>query len=395
MKDRIILHCDLNNFFASVSLYYNPTLKNIPVAVCGDKESRRGIVLAKNEAAKKYGVKTAEPIFEARAKCPELVILPPMMEKYAEFSERARRIYSRYTDMIEPFGIDECWLDVTGSTVLFGGGEEIAQRIRKEIKSELGITVSVGVSFNKAFAKLGSDLKKPDAVTVISRQNFKNTVWPLPASSLLFAGNKTAQKLKAHGIYTVGDIAACSDLLLSSILGKNGLELKAYASGNDASPVVTPTDQSKPKSVGHTVTRAEDFCSYSEVWKEFLNLCQSISDTLRFHSLYAGGVTVHIRFRSLEVKEFSKSFKDTTNSAYILAQRGMELFKRSYSLTEPLRSVGIRAINLKDCESAVQEDMFGTASRNAEVEKIEDSVYEVRKKFGKSSVTRASQVDRD
>lgn len=395
MKDRIILHCDLNNFYASVSLYYNPTLKNLPVAVCGDKESRRGIVLAKNEAAKKYGVKTAEPIFEARAKCPNIVILPPIRDKYAEFSERARKIYSRYTDMIEPFGIDECWLDVTGSTLLFGGGEEIAGRIRKEIKSELGITVSVGVSFNKAFAKLGSDLKKPDAVTVISRDNFKDTVWPLPASALLFAGNKTAQKLKTHGIYTIGDIAACSDALLSSLLGKNGTELKTYATGNDVSPVVTPTEQSKPKSVGHTVTRGNDFCSYGEVWKEFLNLSQSISDTLRFHNLYAGGVTVHIRFQSLEVKEFSKSFKDTTNSAYIIAKRGMELFRSVYSFSEPLRSIGIRAINLKDCESAVQEDFFGNASKNAEVEKIEDSVYEVRKKFGGSSVTRASQVDSD
>lgn len=395
MKDRIILHCDLNNFYASVSLYYNPTLKNLPVAVCGDKESRRGIVLAKNEAAKKYGVKTAEPIFEAKAKCPELIILPPLRDKYAEFSRRAREIYFRYTDMVEPFGIDECWLDVTGSTMLFGSGEEIAQRIRKEIKAELGITVSVGVSFNKVFAKLGSDLKKPDAITVIPREKFKDIVWPLPVSALLFAGSKTSQKLKMHGIYTIGDIASCSDSLLVSLLGKNGIELKTYAQGRDMSPVVTPNKTSKPKSVGHSVTRAEDFTSYDEVWTEFLNLCQSISDTLRSNELYAGGITVHIRFQSLKVKEFSKSFKDTTDSAYILARRGIELFKEVYSFGEPLRSIGIRAINLKDRNSAVQEDMFGSSSKNTEVERIEASVYEVRKKFGKSSVTRASQVKSD
>ena len=191
MKDRIILHCDLNNFFASVSVLFNPTLKNMPVAVCGNKENRHGIVLAKNELAKSYGVKTAEAIFEAKSKCPDLIIVPPIYEKYEEYSKKVFEIYQRYTDMVEPFGIDECWLDVTGSTVLFGSGEEIANKIRKTVKKELGLTISVGVSFNKVFAKLGSDMKKPDAVTVISRENFKEKVWPLPVSDLLFVGAKT------------------------------------------------------------------------------------------------------------------------------------------------------------------------------------------------------------
>ena len=176
LMDKIILHCDLNNFFASVSLLFNPTLKDLPVAVCGDKENRHGIILAKNEIAKSYGVKTAEPIHEALRKCPELVTLPASYDKYKEYSKKAYKIYQRYTDMIEPFGIDECWLDVTGSTVLFGSGEEIAFKIKEDIKKELGITASVGVSFNKVFAKLGSDMKKPDAVTVINRQNFKQKV---------------------------------------------------------------------------------------------------------------------------------------------------------------------------------------------------------------------------
>ena len=195
MSDRIILHCDLNNFFASVSLLFNPTLKDLPVAVCGDKENRHGIILAKNELAKKCGVKTAEAIFEAKRKCPDLVLLPPIYNKYEEYSKKAFNIYKRYTDLIEPFGIDECWLDVTGSTVLFGNGEEIAVKIKEDIKRELGITASVGVSFNKVFAKLGSDMKKPDGVTVISRDNFKDKIWHLPIGDLLFVGKHTLENI--------------------------------------------------------------------------------------------------------------------------------------------------------------------------------------------------------
>lgn len=390
MKDRVILHCDLNNFFASVSLLYNPTLKNLPVAVCGDKENRHGIVLAKNENAKKFGVKTAETISDARKKCPELVILPPLMDKYRGFSAAAHKIYSRYTDMIEPFGIDECWLDVTGSTMLFGGGEEIAHKIRGDIKRELGITVSVGVSFNKIFAKLGSDMKKPDAVTVLSRDNFKEKVWPLPVSDLLFVGRKTADKLRSCGIYSVGDAAVCDGALLERLLGKNGAELKKYALGEDDSPVITPSAGDKPKSVGRSVTGSKDFTCSEDVWSVFLSLSQSVSDALKAHSLFAGGVQVHIRTSSLTVKEFSRSFHDTTDSALVIARRGLELLNQNYNFAEPLRSVGIRAINLKTYETAVQEDIFGNAQRQAAQEKIENSIYELRKSFGESSITRAS-----
>lgn len=393
MKERIILHCDLNNFFASVSLLFNPTLKNLPVAVCGDKENRHGIVLAKNEIAKSYGVKTAEAIFEAKSKCPDLVTLPPIYGKYREFSDRAHKIYERYTDMIEPFGIDECWLDVTGSTVLFGNGEAIAEKIRSDIKKELGITVSVGVSFNKIFAKLGSDMKKPDAVTVISRENFKEKVWRLPVSDLLFVGKKTCEKLKGCGINTIGDVTQCDDATLKRLLGKNGEELKRYALGEDNSPVVTPTEDDKPKSIGKSTTCAKDFTSNDEVWKAFLNFSQHICDALRQKGLYAGGVQVHIRTASLAVKEFSHTFNDCTNSSVCFAKRGFELFCKNYTFGEPLRSVGLRAISLKSKDTAVQQDIFGEDRKQAELEKIEDSIYELRKKFGESSIKRGSAVD--
>ena len=390
-EERVILHCDLNNFFASVSLLFNPTLRSVPVAVCGDKKQRHGIVLAKNEAAKRCGVKTAEAIFEARAKCPELVILPPMMDKYKEYSEKAHRIYEEYTDMIEPFGIDECWLDVTGSRLLFGSGEEIADKIRREIKQKLGITVSVGVSFNKVFAKLGSDMKKPDGITVISRENFREKIWRLPISDLLFVGRKTTDRLRSCGICTIGDAAVCSDEMLERLLGKNGLELKRYALGEDNSPVSRQHEKATPKSIGRSVTRQQDFKTPDEIWGMFLSLAREISDSLREQGLYAGGVQVHIRNAALSVKEFSRSYPDSVNGAKIIAERGMELLNEHFGFTEPLRSVGLRAINLRGYQTAIQEDIFGDSEKRETEEKIESSIYELRKKFGSTSITRAAE----
>ncbi len=392
MDERIILHCDLNNFFASVSLLFNPTLSDMPVAVCGDTENRHGIVLAKNEIAKKFNVKTAEPIFEAKRKCGELVILPPIYEKYEEYSKKAQEIYARYTDLIEPFGIDECWLDVTGSTLLFGSGEEIANKIRKDIKRELGLTISVGVSFNKVFAKLGSDLKKPDAVTVITKTDFKEKLWGLAISDLLFVGKNTASKLNSIGVRTIGDITLCDNRTLTRLLGKNGIDIKQYALGEDNSPVIPVTENSKPKSVGKSVTCGKDFTENGEVWKAFLEFAENISDTLRKHSLYASGVQVHIRTSSLVVREFSKTFKTSTNSALTLAKRGFELFGEHYNFAEPLRSVGLRAIGLKSEETAVQQDIFGEADDESHNEIVEDSIYKVRKKFGNASIKRGRIV---
>lgn len=393
MSDRVILHCDFNNFFASVSLLFNPTLKEMPVAVCGDKENRHGIILAKNELAKRCGVKTAEPIFEAKSKCPDLVLLPPLYDKYEEYSKKAHKIYSRYTDMIEPFSIDESWLDVTGSTLIFGSGEEIANKIRNDIKKELGITVSIGVSFNKVFAKQGSDMKKPDAVTVISRENYKQKIWPLSIENLLFVGRKTCEKLKNSGVNTIGDITCCDDAMLKRLLGKNGLDLKKMALGEDCSPVVTPKESDKPKSIGKSVTRGKDFENREEVWKAFLSFSQYICDILHQKNLFAGGVGVHIRTASLKVKEFSCSFLVPTNSTLNFAKKGFDLFLKNYDFSEPLRSVGLRAINLKDDKSAIQQDIFGIEELETEQENIEDKLYKVREKFGKSSVKRATNIE--
>ena len=390
MPDRIILHCDLNNFFASVSLLLNPTLYDMPVAVCGSEEERHGIVLAKNEIAKKYGVKTAETIWQAKAKCPQLVTLPPDRDKYKEYSKKARKIYERYTDLIEPFGIDECWLDVTGSTFLFGNGEEIAQRIRKEIKEELSITVSIGVSFNKIFAKLGSDMKKPDAITVISRENFKEKVWKLPAEDLLFVGKSTAKRFKENGVFTIGDITECDDAMLERIFGKNGKLLKAYAKGEDNSPVLPPDENSIPKSIGRSVTLNHDIKTREEVKKVFLSLAEDISSNLRKKGLYAFGVQVHTRTCSLKIKETAESFSPGINSAVLIAKRGMKIFDENYIWNEPLRSVGIRVIGIKGENTAVQQDFWGISENERKEEEIENSIQTVRDKFGNDSIKRGS-----
>ena len=395
MKERVILHCDLNNFFASVSLLSNQTLYDLPVAVCGSVEERHGIVLAKNELAKKFGVKTAETVWQAKAKCPDLVILAPDYKKYNEYSRRAHEIYERYTDLIEPFGIDECWLDVTGSQFLFGSGEEIAQRIRKEIKAELGITVSVGVSFNKVFAKLGSDMKKPDAVTVISRENFKEKVWPLPIGDMLFVGKSTVKRLHDCGIITIGDITECDDKMLVRLLGKNGATLKMYALGNDDSPVASMNDESVPKSVGRSVTPKKDITNREEVWKIYLTLAEDISRNLRKHGLFAGGITVHTRNSALAVKETTRALKVPVNTAISIAKKGIELFDEVYRWEMPLRSVGLRAVNLKNQgEVASQQDLFGETEDEVQAQIIENCFQNVREKFGNDSLKRATTVEK-
>ncbi len=393
MKDRIILHCDLNNFFASVSLLSNPTLYDMPVAVCGSVEARHGIVLAKNEIAKKFGVKTAEAIWEAKQKCPDLVTLPPDYKKYHEYSRAAQKIYARYTDLIEPFGIDECWLDVTGSTMLFGSGEQIADKIRRDIKRELGITISVGVSFNKVFAKLGSDMKKPDAITVINRDNFKQKVWPLPVSDLLFVGKRTCEKLNQNGIFTVGDVTKCDDTMLTRLLGKAGAQLKCYALGEDNSPVTPPSDDDIPKSIGRTITPPKDITSSDAVWKIYISIAEEISQILHEKNLYAATIQVHTRDTNLKTKEYSHTLTNPLNTSILLAREAMKIFQKNYNWGLPLRSVGFRVTNLKGDNVAFQTDIFGQESDEQKQEIIENSILSVRKKFGNQSLKRGTNCD--
>lgn len=388
LQNKVILHVDMNNFYASVECMLNPDLRDKPVAVCGSVEERHGIVLAKNYKAKAFGVATAEAVWQAKQKCPSLVIVPPHFEQYMKFSHLAREIYGRYTDMIEPFGLDECWLDVTGSRY-FGDGEKIAYEIKEAVKSELGLTVSVGVSFNKVFAKLGSDMKKPDAVTVITKQNFKRQIWHLPVAELLGVGRSTNKVLASYGIHTIGELAETSDALLISRLGKNGVSLKRYANGEDTSPV-TKSDYVFPmKSAGHGTTTIKDLETNAQVWSVMLELVQDISEKLRNHNKKATGVSVYIRNSELVTQEWQCGIKVPTSSTLCIAKAAYELFKKSYTWQKPIRSVTVRAINLVEKDLPEQLDLFTDVSEVDRKERLDLVVASIRARYGKNAIRNA------
>lgn len=389
MDERIILHCDLNNFFASVECLAHPELKGKPVAVCGSVEERHGIVLAKNEVAKRYGVKTAEAVWQAQQKCPDLVILPPHYEKYMDYSRRARAVYERYTDLIEPFGIDECWLDVSGSTMLFGSGETMANNIRLSVKKELGITISAGVSFNKIFAKLGSDMKKPDAVTVITRDTFRQTVWPLRAEELLGVGPSTRRKLNALGIFTIGDIAAAEERVLLCSLGKHGELLRRSALGLDNARVIPDTEAPAVKSIGRSTTCPRDLLTNEDVRVVFLALSEKISCSLRTHRALAGTVQISVRDSLLCCYEKQRRLTQPVRLTRILTATAMDLFAESWDWRRPIRSVGIRVCDLVAENSPLQFSFEFSPQKLQRAENLEVRVDGLRARFGKNAVCRA------
>ena len=388
--ERQILHSDLNSFYASVEIMLDPSLRGKPVAVCGSTEDRHGIVLAKSELAKKAGVKTGMVNFEARKLCPGLIMLPPQYEQYLKYSKMARDIYLRYTNQVEQFGMDECWLDVSASRAVYGDGVRIAEEIRSSIRNELGMTVSIGVSFNKIFAKLGSDMKKPDAVTVIGEVDYKEKVWPLPASELLYVGPATSSKLASYGIHTIGDIARTSPDFLKQLLGINGLAIWRYATGADRSRVMD-IDYSIPvKSVGHGITCVADLVNEEEVWKVMLELSQDIGHKLRLYELKARGVQITIKNNGLLCKQYQTQLEVATQSPTEIALKARELFSKNYNWSMPVRAVTVRAISLIPADTPQQVSLFDDMERRKKRELLDDTVEDIRRRFGKRAIYSAS-----
>ena len=280
-KNRVILHCDMNGFFASVELLDYPELRDKPMAVCGDPESRHGIILAKNEIAKRYGIVTAETLWQARKKCPDLQTVPPHHKKYQHYSRLINEIYLQYTDMVEPFSVDESWLDVTASQKLFGNGKQIADKIRHQVKKELGLTLSAGVSFNKIFAKMGSDYKKPDATTVITQENYKNILWPLDIRDLFFVGKATADKLQGIGIHTIGQLAESDRHTVTALLGKQGNIIHDYANGLDQTPVSRFDEREDVKSIGNGSTFRRNLEGIQDIRTAVIALSDTVAVRLR------------------------------------------------------------------------------------------------------------------
>lgn len=386
---RNILHCDMNNFYASVECMLDPTLKKYPVAVCGSVEERHGIVLAKNYKAKAFNVQTGDAIWQAKQKCKDILIVPPHFEEYIKYSKLARDIYNRYTDCVEPYGMDECWLDISGTESIFGSPEKVANDIRKTIKFELGLTISVGVSFNKIFAKLGSDMKKPDAITVISEESFRTKIWDLPASDLLGVGHSTARTLSSYGIHTIGDLAGTSPDFLQRKFGKNGLKLWRFANGNDTSAVMPTGFVSPIKSIGHGITTVEDLKTEEAVWALFLELSQDIGHKLRVHQKCAEGVAIYIRDNTLYAKQWQKKLAFPTQSPMLIAKSAFDLFKQSYHWNNDIRSVTIQAINLSQQDTPRQLDLFMDTKKIEKQEKLDVCIESIRSRYGKNAIRNA------
>ena len=384
--DRIILHCDLNSFYASVELRDHPDLRTVPTAVCGDPSSRHGIILAKNEAAKKYGVQTAETIWQARKKCPGLVLLPPHHSLYRQVSRQVNAIYEQYTDLVEPFGIDESWLDVTNTLHLFGGdARALADHLRARMKQELGLTLSVGVSFNKVFAKLGSDYKKPDATTVISRENWRELVWPLPVGALLYVGGAAQKLLAQFGVRTIGDLAACKRDALETLMGKMGVQLHDYANGLDTDPVRSRYQPEQVKSVGNGTTFPRNLTTAEQVRGGIAILADSVATRLRHSGLYAGGVQVTVRDPQFHDRSRQTQLSAPTHLIRELTEAAMDLTHQLWRPPAPVRALTVTAIHLVPQEDAYEQvDLFtaGAAPRKEKQEKLEATMDRLRGKYG-------------
>ncbi len=393
---RVILHCDCNSFFASVETALNPEYKNVPMAVCGSQEDRHGIVLAKNELAKSFNIQTAETVYSAKKKCPNLVIAEPHYNEYMKFSRRVNDIYARYTDMIEPFGIDESWLDVTASRKLFGDGLEIAELIRKEVREEIGITVSIGVSFNKVFAKLGSDYKKPDAITVISEENFKRIVFPLPVSSLLFVGKKTEISLRGMGIKTIGELAAASKELLVTRLGKPGEMLYNYANGLDDTPVCATNEHSKSISNGFTFRRDLSTMQDYRIGIDFL--CEEIGRKLRLNSQVCSTVSLTIKDVYLQSIQRQVTLETPTDVAREIANAAFAILKSIWHDGKPARSITVSVSKLT-CLSEIKSQISMFENPSDEKHKInkkrELSIDIIRQKYGNDAIFNGALMDTD
>lgn len=389
--ERVILHCDQNCFFASVELLSHPDLRDVPMAVCGDPASRHGIILAKNEPAKRFGVQTAETVWQARRKCPGLVLLPPHHKLYREYSVRVNELYGQYTDLVEPFGIDESWLDITGSMHLFGGDPvAIADELRRRVREELGLSISVGVSFNKIFAKLGSDYKKPDATTLISPENWQEIVWPLPVGAMLFVGRSAQRTLAQYGVETIGQLAACRPEMIEQLLGKLGRQMHEYANGLDRSPVRPQAEREPVKSVGNGTTFPHDLTRWEEVRAGLAALSDSVAMRLRRQGLYCSGVQVTIKDSSFCSISRQKRLESPTRLMKDIQRAAMELTRSAWRAPTPIRMLTVTALHITEsAESFEQLDLLGAgrAVSDARQEQLESAVRAIRDKFGDGSIT--------
>ena len=389
--ERIIAHSDCNCFYASVEMLRNPSLRDVPFAVCGSTEERHGIVLTANYPAKKRGVKTGMANWQARQTCPGLYVVPPRYNDYIQFSGFVRELYNKYSDRIEPFGLDEAWIDLTGCVSSFKEGEQAVYEIRERVRRELGITVSIGLSDNKVFAKLGSDMKKPDACTIIPRAKYKELIWPLPVSDLLYVGRATEIKLRSRYINTIGDLAKTNPSNLKYLLGKVGLILYAFANGEDHSMVAAADSEPPIKSIGNSHTCPRDLESDADVKIMIYALSESVGARLMELGMYAS--TIEFSFIDSELKNYgARQCKAPipTNISGEIADIAFSLFKKAYGhWPKPLRKVGVRGSDLVSMHRPRQLTIFEDAERSAAKEELERTINDLRRRYGNKIIQRA------
>lgn len=385
--DRIILHSDINSCYASIEHALRPEYDGLPLAVAGSVEERHGIILAKDELAKSCGVKTGMAVWQAQLLCPQLNLLPPRMDVYLRYAAEVQKIYAEYTNLREPFGIDESWLDLTGCYAVRDGAWA-AQEIRRRVKKELNVTVSVGVSWNKVFSKLGSDYKKPDAVTSISRENYREIVWPLPVEDLLYVGRATSVKLRRIGIDTIGALALCDPMILHRLLGKMGYVLSAFANGLDASPVRREDLSAPVKSIGNSTTTPRDLVCDEDVRITLLALTESVAMRLRESGFKTRLITVSVRSTDLSWKSHQLKLDHPTAGTKEIFLAGMSLFRELHRWPAPIRSLGISAGSLSPAGAPEQLDLFGESDTRQKQAALDAAMDHIRKKYGFDGIRR-------
>lgn len=395
MKDKIILHVDINNFYASAALLYNPDLKDKYMVICGNPEKRHGVVLAKNERAKKAGIKTGDTLNEARKKVKNLYALPPDFKKYSYLSKKAIEIYKQYTPKVESFGLDECWLDVTETADLFGGGLKIAEEIRSKMKEKVGLTVSVGVSFTKVFAKLGSDMKKPDAVTVIDKKNYKNIIWNLPVGDMLYVGRSAVKKLDDMGLYTIGDVANFSKDILVSAFGKNGSKLYEIANGADDEEVSTANEAVLPESVSNGATTERDIDNVYDAKSLIYSLSEVVAYRLRKYGLSALGISIGIRDNKLSYYSRQAKLTNPTDDAKRIADCAFNILQKNYVFGKdnPLRMITVGTYNLVNGLYDLQLNLFESDEEKTCC--LNSKLDGLRNKYGYGVLKRAIEINPD
>ncbi len=388
----MILHSDANCFYASVEMVENPDLRDRKIAVCGDPEQRHGIVLTANYPAKRMGVKTGMANWQAMQTCPDLVTVRPHYDRYLKYSKLLQRIYRRYSDNVEPFGMDECWISLPYDEE---DAVSVAEEIRQTVKDETGLTVSIGASFSKALAKLGSDMKKPDALTVLSRSDFKEKCWGLPVSALLYVGPRTTKKLRRLSINTIGDLAKAPEDLIRKKFGKNGMMVQAFAQGTDCSAVAPVGFSPVPQSIGHGATCRQDLEDNYTVWLGLMELAEDVSHRLISNNCKAQCVQLYVKDNTFRMFEFHAPIHYPTQSALVISQAAYELFTLSYRWEKPVRAMTITASKLQEATTPEQLDLFGDYEESDRQNRLDRAVDEIRNRFGKDAIRCGSLFAQD